>query len=107
MDFEQLLRVGFSTFLGQNKIQNFFKNILETASKSDIKWLLQFYFYFLKKLKKVEIIGYHSNLNFECNTESGSKDSLSIALGPDRYHSSTSVTADQSARRTMGQSNQE
>ena len=49
VDFEQLLRVGFSTFLGQNKIQNFFKNILETASKSDIKWLLQFYFYFLKK----------------------------------------------------------
>ena len=81
VDFEQLLRVGFSTFLGQNKIQNFFKNILETASKSDIKWLLQFYFYFLKKLKKVEIIGYHSNLNFECNTESGSKESLSIALG--------------------------
>ena len=54
MDFEQLLRVGFSTFLGQNKIQNFFKNILATVSKSDIKWLLQFYFYFLKKLKKVE-----------------------------------------------------
>jgi hypothetical protein len=35
----------------------------------------------LKKLKKVEKIGYHSNSNFECNTENGSKESLSIALG--------------------------
>jgi len=29
----------------------------------------------------LEKIGYHSNFNFECNTESGSKESLSIALG--------------------------
>ena len=36
------------------------------------------FFSFLKKLKK---IGYHLNFNFECNTESGSKVSLSIALG--------------------------
>ena len=28
-----------------------------------------------------EKIGYHSNFNFECNTERGSIDSLSIALG--------------------------
>ena len=40
-----------------------------------------FFFFFLKKLKKVEKIGYHSNFNFECNTERGSIESLSIALG--------------------------
>ena len=28
-------------------------------------------FFFLKKLKKVEKIGYNSNSNFECNTERG------------------------------------
>ena len=39
------------------------------------------YIFVLKKLKKVEKIGYHSNFNFECNTESASKESLSIALG--------------------------
>ena len=31
--------------------------------------------------EKVEKIGYHSNFNFECDAESGSKESLSIALG--------------------------
>ena len=36
---------------------------------------------FLKKFEKVEKIGYHSNFDFECNTERGSKESLSIALG--------------------------
>ena len=30
--------------------------------------------------EKVEKIGYHSNSNFECNKESGSKESLSIEL---------------------------
>ena len=34
--------------------------------------LLCFFLFFLKKLKKVEKIGYHSNSNFECNTERGS-----------------------------------
>ena len=48
--------------------------------KSYIKWLLYIYFFFFK-LKKVEKIGYLSNFNFECNTGSGSKESLSIALG--------------------------
>ena len=33
--------------------------------------------------EKVEKIGCHSNFNFECNTERGSKESLSIALGLD------------------------
>ena len=37
--------------------------------------------FFMKKLKKFEKIGYQSNFDFECNTESGSKESLSIALG--------------------------
>ena len=35
----------------------------------------------LKKLKKVEKIGYHSNSNFECNTQRGSIEQLYIALG--------------------------
>ena len=34
-----------------------------------------------EKLIKVEKIGYNSNINFECNTERGFKESLSIALG--------------------------
>ena len=38
---------------------------------------------FIKKnfFEKVEKIGYHSNINFECNTERGFKESVSIALG--------------------------
>ena len=39
------------------------------------------FYNFLKKFEKVEKIGYHSNFNFECNTERGFKESLSIALG--------------------------
>ena len=49
--FEQLLRVVFSTFGGQKKILIFFKNIVIM------------------------------NFNLGCNTERGSIDSLSIALG--------------------------
>ena len=33
------------------------------------------------KFEKIEKIGYHSNFNFECNTERGFKESLYIALG--------------------------
>ena len=33
------------------------------------------FFFFFEK------VGYHSNFDFECNAESGSKESLSIALG--------------------------
>ena len=40
--------------------------------------------YFLK-FEKVEKIDYNSNSSFECNTESGSKESLSIALGINEY----------------------
>ena len=39
------------------------------------------YIFVLKKLKKVEKIGYHSNFDFECSTEGGFIESLSIALG--------------------------
>ena len=40
--------------------------------------------YFLK-FEKVEKIDYNSNSSFECNTESGSKESLSIVLGLKRF----------------------
>ena len=39
------------------------------------------YIYFFLKFEKVEKIGYHSNFNFECNTERAFKESLSVALG--------------------------
>jgi hypothetical protein len=61
----------FFKFLWAKKFKIFF-NILATALKSYIKWLL--YLFFLKKLKKVEKIGYHSNFNFECNTKWGFKE---------------------------------
>ena len=35
----------------------------------------------MKKFEKVVKIGYHSNSNYEWNTERGFKESLSIALG--------------------------
>jgi hypothetical protein len=60
---EQLLRVVFQLFEGKKKFEIFFKNIVATALKSYIKWLLQFFFF----LGKFEKIGYHSNFNFECN----------------------------------------
>jgi hypothetical protein len=75
---EQLLGVVFSTFCGQKQTKTFKKNILASALKSYIKRLL--YFFFVKKFKKNEKIGYHSNFNFQCNTERGFKESLSIAL---------------------------
>ena len=42
---------------------------------------MAFIYIFFKKLEKVEKIGYHSNFDFECNTERGFRESLSIALG--------------------------
>ena len=43
---EQLLRVFFfQLFEGKKKIQKFFKNILATALKSYIKWLLYIFFF--------------------------------------------------------------
>ena len=66
--------------LVKKKFKNIFKNILATELKSYIKWLLYIYIYIFF-FEKVEKIGYHSNFNFECNTDSGSKESLSIALG--------------------------
>ena len=38
-------------------------------------------FFFFFKFEKLEKIGYHSNFNFECHTERGFKESLSVALG--------------------------
>ena len=43
------------------------------------------YIFFFDNCEKVEKIGYHSNFNFECNTERGSKESLFIALGPKAF----------------------
>ena len=42
---------------GKKNSKFFFKNILATALKSYIKWLLQFFFFFLKKFQKVEKTG--------------------------------------------------
>ena len=56
----------FQLFAGKKKKSKFFKNILATALKNYIKWLLYIFFFVLKKVEK---IGYHSNFNFECNTE--------------------------------------
>ena len=53
---EQLLRVVFQLFVGQKN----FKDILASALKSYIKWLLYFFF-FLKRFEKIEKIGYRSN----------------------------------------------
>ena len=75
---EQLLRVVFSTFCGQKKNLRIFKNILESALKSYINGFYKYIYFFFEKVEK---IGYQSNFNFECNTERGSIESLSIALG--------------------------
>ena len=42
---------------------------------------INFSLFFLKKFGKIEKIGYHSNFNFDCDTERGFKESLPIALG--------------------------
>ena len=42
--------------------------------------------FFLKKFEKIEKLGYHSNFNFECNTERGFKESLYLALGTSVYY---------------------
>ena len=52
-----------------NFFLNLFKNILTSALKSYIKWLLIQLFLCVKKFEKIEKIGYHSNFNFKCNTE--------------------------------------
>ena len=55
-DYEQLLRGVFLCLRGAKKILRFFlKNILATALKSYIKWLLYFFsFFFWKSWKKLE-----------------------------------------------------
>ena len=42
---------------GKKRFKKFFKNILETALKSYIKWLLYIYIFFLKKFEKIEKTG--------------------------------------------------
>ena len=73
---EQLLRVVFQLFVGKKKILKNFSIRIEKLHK-----MAFIYLFLLKKLKKVEKIGYHSNFNFECNTKRSFKESLSIALG--------------------------
>ena len=46
-----------------------------------MKSLAFIYHIFFNKFEKIEKIGYHSNFNFECDTEKGFKESLSIELG--------------------------
>ena len=65
----------FQLFVGKKKF-------LASALKSYINGFYNF-FLLLKKFEKIDKIGYHSNLNFEWNTERGFKESLSIALGWD------------------------
>jgi hypothetical protein len=74
---EQLLRVVFSTFCGQKKkyLKKYFSIRIEKLHK------MAFIYIFFYKFEKIEKIRYHSNFNFECNTEKGFKESLSIALG--------------------------
>jgi hypothetical protein len=69
--------VVFSTFCGQKKlkIKNKFSICIEKLHK------MVFIYIYFQKSEKIEKIGYHSNFNFECNTEKGFKESLSIALG--------------------------
>ena len=50
------MRGVFLCFRGQKKIKIFFKNILETALKSYIKWLLYFFFILFEKVEKTGII---------------------------------------------------
>ena len=78
----QLLRVVYSILCGQNFFFYNCKNILASALKSCIKWLLYVHIYIIF-FGKFEKIGYHSNFDFECNTERGSIESLSPKfIGP-------------------------
>ena len=72
------MRWFFQIFEGKKKLDFFkkhFSNRIEKLHK------MAFIYFFLKKFEKIEKIGYHSNFNFECSTERGFKESLSIALG--------------------------
>ena len=64
----------------QKKFLIFFKNILATALKSYIKWLLYIYIFFflVKKFEKVEKTGFfRANIFFHCT--------LSLILGFFQY----------------------
>ena len=76
------MRGVFLCFGGQKKflrfLKKYFSNSIEKLHKMAFIYV---YIYFFFSFEKVEKIGCHSNFNFECDTESGSKESLSIALG--------------------------
>ena len=76
---EQLLRVVFFNFLWARKNLKYFSILIEKLHK-----MAFIIFIFFEKFEKVEKIGYHSNFNFECNTERGFKEPLSIALERER-----------------------
>ena len=65
-DFWATFEGGFFNFLWTIFFY-LFKNIVASSLKSYIKWLLQFFLFFKQKFEK----GYHSNFNFDCNTERG------------------------------------
>ena len=68
------MRGVFLCFGGQKKLRKYFKNILATALKSYIKWLLYTYIYiFLKKFEKVEKTVFWAKFFLHCT--------LSLTLG--------------------------
>ena len=104
---EQLLRVVFQFFVGKIFFRNLKKyfsirieklhnvwvtkkdtkrssntllRVVSFICDSDVKmaFIILFFFFFLKKFEKIKKIGYHSNFNFERNTEVGFKESLGL-----------------------------
>ena len=68
---EQLLRMVFSTFCGQNKfLKTFWKHCRVRTKKLHKIKLKHFFFKFLKDNYEFQI-GYRSRFNPECNTERG------------------------------------
>ena len=72
----------FQLFVGKIFFKSF-KQYFSVCIEKLHKMPFIIYFFSFENFWKVEKIGYHSNFNFnfECNTEGGSKESLSIALG--------------------------
>ena len=71
----------FSTFCGQKENLKFFQKHWSVCTKKLHKIKLKKFFFDTWKKNYEFLIGYHSNFDFECNTEQrGSIESLSIAL---------------------------
>jgi hypothetical protein len=83
--FEEFRATWESVFSFNFLWANFFLNLKKKYFSIRIEKLYKMaciiFPFFLKKFEKVEKIGHHSNFNFDCNTERGFKESLSIALG--------------------------